>query len=107
MNANEKTPAVWDGWELEAKNAANAWSAEVCFDADGAKIYCGNAVFFRRNADGVKTYFPRADFERGLTDYVRENIAADDINFFVSYVNKLLRFAAEANLRGFCFRFRL
>jgi hypothetical protein len=107
MNANEKTPAVWDGWELEAKEAGSAWSAEIGFDTDGAKIYCGNAVFFRRNADGVKNYFSRADFERGLTEYIRENIAADDINCFVSYVNKLLRFAAEAKLRGFRFRFRL
>jgi hypothetical protein len=106
MNANEKTP-VWDGWELEAKNADSAWSAEIGFDADGAKIHCGNVAFFRRNADGVKTYFSRADFERVLTDYVRENIAANDINFFVSYVNKLLRFAAEAKLLGFRFRFRL
>jgi hypothetical protein len=106
MNANEKTP-VWDGWELETKNAANAWSAEIGFDTDGAKIHCGNVAFFRRNADGVKTYFSRYDFERGLTMYIRENIAANDINFFVSYVNKLLRFAAEANLLGFRFRFRL
>jgi hypothetical protein len=106
MNVIETTP-VWDGWELEAKNAANAWSAEIDFDTDGAKIHCGNAAFFRRNADGVKTYFPRADFERVLTMYIRECVAADDINFFVSYVNKLLRFAAEAKLLGFCFRFRL
>jgi hypothetical protein len=107
MNAIETTPAVWDGWELEAKNADSAWSAEIGFDADGAKIYCGNAVFFRRNADGVKTYFPRYDFERVLTMYIRECVAANDVGFFVSYVNKLLRFAAEAKLRGFCFRFRL
>jgi hypothetical protein len=107
MNVIEKTPTVWDGWELETKNAANAWSAEICFDTDGAKIYCGNVVFFRRNTDGVKSYFSRADFERVLTTYIRENIAANDINFFVSYVNKLLRFAAETKLHGFCFRFRL